>query len=118
MPNSSYGDLIDRFLERSGVPRHDREMVSEVAWAVASDAQETIIAAMQTETNEAIAATVMLSGLMLTHIGTDNCLEAWGLQPTNDNSVIDQDLRDRLARYILITNFKNIGKRLEAKSEK
>lgn len=115
---TSYSDLIDRFLERSGVPPEDREMVADLAWSVASDVQDLTIAAMKAETNEAIAATVMLTGLMLTHIGTDNCLEAWGLQPMSENSIIDQDLRDRLARYILITNFKNIGKRLEAKGEK
>ena len=104
---TKYEDLVDRFLERAGVPFVKRDAVVDYASALAIEAAYDIEKGLKKHEDETCAATTLISGLFLTQIGVDQCLESWGLQDPEGDNLTEED-RLRLARYLLIQNFKNL----------
>lgn len=104
---TKYEQLLDRFLERSGVPWVKRDelldYVSSVAIEVSFDLEERL----KGHEDELHSAATLVAGLLITQIGVDKCLESWGLQDPMNDTLVEED-RVRLARYVLIQNFKNL----------
>lgn len=109
---NKYSDLIDRFFERSDVKLGSRDLLENLcatnAMAFALDLEESMNAL---EPHYA-SSCMVVTGLLLTQIGIDQCLEDWGLQGPDEDILREED-RVRLARYVLVQTFKNLSKSIE-----
>ena len=104
---TKYEQLIDRFLERAGVPWTKRDSVVDYASSATIEIGYDIEKDLEKHEDETAAAATLVTGLLLTQVGVDKCLESWGLQDPSADTLTEED-RLKLARYILIQNFKNL----------
>ena len=104
---TKYEQLLDRFLERSGISWSKRDELLDYASSLAIEFSYDIEERLKKHEDEMHSATTLVAGLFITQIGVDKCLESWGLQDPSADTLTEED-RLRLAKYVLIQNFKNL----------
>ena len=104
---TKYEEILDRFLERAGVPWSKYDSVKDFAASLSYESAYEVKTALKEHEDETQAAVMLITGLFLTQIAVDECLESWGLQDPDEDALTTGD-RERLARYVLIQNFRNL----------
>lgn len=104
---TNYEQLLDRFMERAGVPERVRDSLLDHSSAISYEVAYDIERGLEKHGDEVQSAAMLVTGLFLTQIGVDRCLESWGLQDPEKDAFTKGD-RLRLAKYVLIQNFKNL----------
>ena len=107
MSNARYLEVIDRFMERADVPIHKRDVLIEYCYERCIEFCFGVEEELDKHESETASAALLVAGTLITQAGVDRCLEAWGIQGTEEDALEGKD-RIRLARYILIQNFKNL----------
>lgn len=107
MSQHKYLEVIDRFLERADVPIHKRDMLIEYCYERSVEFCFGMEEELDKHEDETSAAALLVTGTLIAQAGVDRCLEAWGIQDPDGDALETTD-RIRLARYIMIQNFKNL----------